>query len=180
MNTPFPAAPTIQNRSQLETVVDNIVDMQRERAELVSAQEREMAAIRLKYDAPLAELDRLILLETNWIETWARNNPVAFSNHGTLPCAQAVLSFRYSPPRIARASRKWTWTAIALKLGEVAWGKRYLRVPPLEVNRTALLADQDHFTPDELRLVGVKIVQDERFVITPHGQEKTIDWQEAA
>lgn len=182
MNTvpPPPAAPVVQNRRQLEVVVENIVQMQRERASLEDAQDLEIAAIRQKYHTPLEELNRFLLWETTWVETWARQNPDAFSDQGTLHCAQAILRFRLSPPRVARASRKWTWTAIALKLGEVAWGKRYLRIPPLEVNRTALLADQAHFTPDELRLVGVKIVQDEHFVITPHGQDETIDWREAA
>ena len=85
-----------------------------------------------------------------------------------------------------RASRKWTWGAIAQKLGEVAWGRRYLRTPAPEVNKEALLADRTEHSPAELRAVGLKIVQDERFYITPHHELENAsapdrsDWQEAA
>jgi phage host-nuclease inhibitor protein Gam len=178
-----PTAPSIQNRQQLDAVVENIVQLQQHRAELESEQEREITAVRQKFRAPLAEVERYLTLETNWAEAWARGNLDAFPEKRSLTCTHATIGFRVSPPRVDRASRKWTWTDIALRLGELAWGRRYLRQPAPEVNKEALLADRAELAAPELRKVGLKIVQDERFFITPHGPVESaaeVPWQEAA
>jgi hypothetical protein len=72
-----------------------------------------------------------------------------------------------------------------VKLGETAWGRRYLRVPAPEVDKAAILADRAQLPADELRLAGIKIVQQEHFFITPRGQAESLpderpDWREAA
>jgi phage host-nuclease inhibitor protein Gam len=182
-----PAVPTIHTRQELDAVVENIVQIQLDHAALEREQEQEIASVRQKYRSPLAELDRYLLLETTWIETWARNHPDVFDDaRRSISCTHATIGFRVSPPRVDRASRKWTWTDIALKLGELAWGRRYLRQPALEVNKEALLADRAELVAPELRKIGIKIVQDERFFITPHGPSPSSiasdeqDWQEAA
>lgn len=179
------AAPTIQTRDQLEAVVENIVQLQLSRAELEHAQDQEIAGIRQKYRAPLAELERYLTLETAWAEAWARENPGALTENRSLDCAHAVIGFRVTPPLVVRASRRWTWSAAAQKLAEMAWGARYLRVPAPEVDKEAILADLEKLSPEELRAAGLKIVQGERFFITPHGHEESAPvaeptWQEAA
>ena len=183
--TTQPTAPAIQTRQQLEAVVENIVQLQIEQAELECAREREIAAVREKYRPSLVELERFLLLETTWAETWARANPGELGEHRSLECAHATISFRVTPPRVERASRKWTWTAIAVKLAESTWGRRYLRIPSPEVNKEALLVDHAQLSDAELRLAGIKIVGRERFLVTPHGSEEVVaapepEWQEAA
>jgi phage host-nuclease inhibitor protein Gam len=179
-----PSVPYIQNRQQLDAVVENIVHLQQNRAELEQDQEREITAVRQKYRTPLAEVDRYLLLETAWVETWARENPDVFPDKRSLTCTHATIGFRVSPPRVDRASRKWTWSEISQKLSELAWGRRYLRQPAPEVNKEALLADRQELVATELRKIGIKIVQDERFFITPHSAatESTgeNEWREAA
>lgn len=188
--TPFPlpnpsAAPSIQNRQQLDAVIENIVQLQLDRAELERAQEREIAGVRQKYRAALAELERYLATETTWAETWAKQNPGAFDEKRSINCTHATVGFRITPPRVERASRKWTWAAAALKLAEFSWGKRYLRIPAPEVNKEALLADRADLSPAELRQAGLRITQDERFFIAPHRSAEQAaplepEWQEAA
>jgi phage host-nuclease inhibitor protein Gam len=183
-----PALPTIQTRHELDAVVENVVQLQLARAALERDQEQEIAGVRQKFRGPLAELDRYLLLETTWVENWARSNADAFPDDArSLACTHATLGFRVSPARVDRASRKWTWTEIASKLGDIAWGRRYLRQPAPEVNKEALLADRAELDPAELRKCGVKIVQEERFFIAPHGPTTlgsgTVsenEWREAA
>jgi phage host-nuclease inhibitor protein Gam len=180
-----PVIPSIQNRSQLDAAVENIVQLQLQQAELENAQEKEIAAIRQKYRSSLVEVERYLLLETSWVETWARNNPGAFDATRSLACPHAMIGFHTPPPRVERAGRRWTWSAIVVKLGEADWGKRYLRVPAPEVNKEAILSDRALLPAEELRLAGIKIVQQERFLITPHGAAESPpaeqpDWQEAA
>ena len=60
--TPTPsqaAAPAIQTRQQLDAVLENIAHLQRERDELYDAQEKEIAAVRQRYRAPLAEMEHV-------------------------------------------------------------------------------------------------------------------------
>ena len=177
-------APTITSRHELDAVVENIVQLQLNRAEIEREQDQEIAGIRQKFRAPLAEIERYLTLETTWVETWARSHPDSFRDRQSLALTHAVIGFRVSPHRVDRASRKWTWGAIAEKLGEMAWGRRYLRQPALEVNKEALLADRADLSPAELRTVGLKIVQEERFYIAPHRETEGIEadevWQEAA
>ena len=163
-----PVPPSIETRQQLDSVVENIVQLQLSRTELESEQDREIVAIRQRYRAPLAELDRYLLLETTWVETWANAHPDAFSDRRTLPCTHAIIGFRTSPPRVERLSRKWSWSDIAVKLAEAAWGRRYLRHPAPEVNKEAVLSDRLELDPGELKKVGLKILQDDRFFIHPH------------
>jgi phage host-nuclease inhibitor protein Gam len=187
--TPAPsqaAAPAIQTRQQLDAVLENIAHLQRERDELYHAQEKEIAAIRQRYRAPLAEMEHYLELETSWAESWARGNPGALAADRSLACAHATIGFHATPPRI---ERRWTWSRIALTLAGLAWGKRYLRVPAPEVDKEALLADLADLSPLELRNAGITIVQGERFFITPHAEttshsitesESESAWQEAA
>jgi phage host-nuclease inhibitor protein Gam len=184
-STHQPAAPTIQTRHQLDAVIENIVQLQLDYEDLRRQQEKEIVDIRQKYRAPLAELERYLTLETSWAEAWAKQNPDAFSDQRPLVCTHAVIGFRVTPPRVERASRKWNWADIAGKLGELAWGKRYLRQPALEVNKEALLADRAELATTDLRQVGIKILQDERFYITPHhatpeSTQTENSWQDAA
>jgi len=179
--TPLSLPPAIRSREQLDAVVENIVLLQREQAELVRTQESEIAAIREKYRLPFAELDRYLQMETSWVEAWARQNPVALTEKRSMDCPHAAIGFRETLPRVERASRKWTWTAAALRLAEVAWGKPYLRVPEPEVDREAILSDLAILSAEELREAGIKIVQGERFFIEPHRSvEGDASWQEAA
>ena len=174
-----PAAPAVQTRQQLDAVLENIAHLQHERDELVHAQEKEIAAVRQRYRAPLTEMENYLDLETSWAEAWALAHPESFAADRSLACDHATIGFRAEPPRIERASRRWTWSRIALTLAELAWGKRYLRVPAPEVDREALLADLANLSPVELRNAGMIIVQGERFFITPHSNSEP-DWQEAA
>ncbi len=188
LSQPSPAAaPAIETRQHLDAVLENIARLQCERDELYHAQEKEIAAVRQRYRAPLAEMEHYLVVETGWAESWARAHPGAFAADRTLACAHATIGFRATPPRIERASRRWTWSRIALTLAGLAWGGRYLRVPPPEVDKEALLADLADLSPLELRNAGIKVVQGERFFITPHSNAETASapapervWREAA
>jgi phage host-nuclease inhibitor protein Gam len=166
---PSPASsPTIRTRQHLNSVVENIVLMRSEQAELERAQAKEIAAIRDKYRAPLAEVDRLLQMETAWVEAWAKQNPEEFSGERLLECPHAQIGFRMMPPRVERASRRWSWADATAALAETAWGQRYLRTAAPEIDKEAILADLANLPTEELRQAGIKIAQGERFFIEAH------------
>jgi phage host-nuclease inhibitor protein Gam len=162
--------PAVQTREQLETVLENIVHMRREREALWQDQERELNAVREKFRLQFTELDHCLELETNWAETWARANPDQLGEGRSLTARHATVEFRADPPHIERASRRWNWTRIALTLADLDWGKRYLRTPPAEVDKDAIVHDLPTLSPELLRTAGLKVFQGERFQITPHAE----------
>jgi phage host-nuclease inhibitor protein Gam len=186
------AVPVIKTRAQLEALLENIALLQNERDELQRAQENEIAAVRHRYRAPLAEIDHYLQLETGWAETWARQNRATFvsvDSVGSMGSVHSVdykkmtLGFRADPPRIERASRRWTWTRIAHTLATLPWGRRYLRIPAPEVNKDALAADLATLSLVDLRNAGMVVTQGERFFISPSAELETSaesNWQEAA
>ena len=174
---PPPAAPVIQTRPQLETLLENITQLQRERDELHQQLEDEIAAVRRKHRPQLDEMESFLDKERTWAESWARANPGQFGPDRSLACAAATIGFEPAPVRIERASRRWTWSRIAHTLVELPWGKRYLRLPPPEVDKDALLADLATLSPDDLRAAGMRIIQADRFFIEPYAAEPL---QEAA
>jgi len=187
-SVPPPApAPTIRSRAQLEVLLENIAELHRERAALWDAQEAEIAAVRARYRAPLAEVQNLLAAETSWAEAWARNHRAELGPGGTLATAQATLGFRAEAPRIERASRRWTWSRIAVTLAGLPWGRRYLRVPEPVVDPEALLADLAQLSRADLRAAGMEVVEGEQFFLTPRGAEESAaapepesGWREAA
>lgn len=185
---PAPIQPAIQTREQLETVLENIVHLQQERGEMWHTLERELTAVRQKYQPPLAEMDRYLAAELSWVEAWTLAHPELLGSGRALDCAHATIGYRALPPRIERASRRWTWTRIALTLADLPWGRRYLRQPEREVDKDALLADLAELSPHELRAAGIKVLQGERFFLTPKspggnagaGPSAETAWPEAA
>jgi phage host-nuclease inhibitor protein Gam len=177
--SPFPAAPAIRTRAQLDVLLENIASLQRERDELFAAQESEIAAVRQRYRAPLAETEDLLRRETSWAEAWARAHPEALGPNRTLGSEHATLGFRAEPPRIERASRRWTWTRIATALASLSWGRRYLRIPAPEVDKDALARDLAQLSPEDLRAAGIRVEHGERFFLVAHRIPPTA-WKEAA
>src|ERR1700683_834115 len=99
--TPSPtAAPAIQTRQQLDAVLENIAHLQCERDELYLVQENEIAAVRQRYRAPLAEMEHYLELETSWAESWARSKLGACTAARLRAGARATMGCRTPPPRI--------------------------------------------------------------------------------
>ncbi len=184
MNTPVPLAappsPAPRSRRDLDALLENIARLHRERDELRRAQEDALTAVRLRYRARLAELETFLELETGWAEAWARAHPEALAADRTLASPHAVLGFRAEPPRVERASRRWTWSRIAQTLAGLDWGRRYLRTPAPEVDQDALNADLGRLSPDDLRAAGLKIVQGDPFYLMPHAPSADAALREAA
>ncbi len=179
---PLPAAPEIRTRAQLEALLENIAELQRERDAAWRAQEAELAAVRARHRAPLTELQNLLALETSWAEAWARAHREELEAGGMLATAHATLGFRAEPPRLERASRRWTWSRIAATLAALPWGARYLRTPEPVVDPEAIVADLGKLSREQLRAAGMEVIEGEQFFLEPRAEATAENsaWREAA
>ncbi len=125
-----PTAPKIRSRHELDAVVENIVQLQLDRAEIEREQAQEIAAIRQKYRVPLAEIERYLTLETTWAETWARENPDAFGDRRSLECTHAVIGFRVAPPRVERGQPQVDLVGRRAEAGRTRVGPALPSEPP--------------------------------------------------
>ena len=162
---PLPVPPEISTRAQLEALLENIAELRREREAAFAAQEAELAAVRQRHRAQLTELQNLLALETSWAEAWARQHRGELGAQGVLAFANVALGFRAGPPRVERASRRWTWSRIAVALAASSWGARYLRTPELVVDAEAIAADLGKLSREELRAAGMEVVEGEQFFL---------------
>jgi phage host-nuclease inhibitor protein Gam len=180
-----PSVPAIRTRAHLEALLENIAELHREREAAWQAQEAEIAEVRGRHRAQLTELQNLLALETSWAEAWARGHRAELDADWTLTSAHATLGFRAGPPRIERASRRWTWSRIATTLAGLPWGKRYLRIPEPVVDQEAIVADLGKLSREELRAAGMDVIDGEQFFLVPRAEESPAEnseavWQEAA
>ena len=167
---PPTTGPRIQTRQELDIVLENIAQLHTEHDEITLRLEAEIIALRQRSRAALAEIENFLVVETAWVEAWAETHPDLFSERRSLSCLHATIGFRLSPARVERIGREWDWSKIARQLAELPWGARYLRQPEPELNKEALLADRRELAPEQLREAGLKILQQERFFILPHGE----------
>ena len=76
--------------------------------------------------------------------------------------------------RIGNATLKtlsgFTWDRVLERLQALPKFAGYIR-QKLEVNKQAILVDREQIPPEELRSVGVKIVQEELFFVEPNIEE---------
>ena len=175
---PLPAPPEISTRADLEALLENIAELRREREAAFAAQEAELAAVRQRHRAQLTELQRLLELETSWAEAWAREHRGELRT--AVVTAHATLGFRTGPPRVERASRRWTWSRIAVALAASTWGARYLRTPEPVVDAEAIAADLGKLSREELRAAGMEVVEGEQFFLEVRGDAMADELREAA
>ena len=183
MNMPviaaLPAMPEVSSRAQLEALLENIAELQRERESAFAAQEAELALVRSRHRAQLNALQDLLAQELSWAEAWARRNRAELGAAGALCCEHATLGFRAEAPRIERASRRWTWSRITAALAASSWGARYLKVPEPVVDAEAIAADLGKLSREELRAMGMEVVEGERFFLEVRG-DAAAELREAA
>jgi phage host-nuclease inhibitor protein Gam len=92
----------------------------------------------------------------------------------------AVVGFRANPASVEKCAKKDTWTAVAARLSSLKWGLPYVTEPAPEVNKRALLADQEKLTPEQLAEAGICFQQEEEFFITPKSEVASRTVLEAA
>lgn len=138
-------------RTQLQTALD---------AEIAEVTKRHQAAI-LAQDAAIARLEQSVYIYC------AQNRAGLFPDKKSIETPLAVVGFRKGNPSVDRVSSKLTWKEIVQRLLGLAWGADYVRDGDPELDKERLLADAPKLQPEQLAVVGIKIVQEERFYIEP-------------
>ncbi len=160
---PLPAITSLEN---LDAQICEIVRLRAARAARVAELEARVAAVQQEYAKPLADLDHQLLARENAVRVYCHaHRAELFPAKKSRETLTAVIGFELTPHRVETAGRKVTWKLVVGSLLGLDWGPAYVRQPEPQLNKDALLADRDKFTPAQLDAAGIRFAQDEQFYI---------------
>jgi len=160
-------APIIQTRAAMEELVGEIAALTIEQRKLTAEMDRQVQAVREKYDVHLGELKKLVEEKTTVAQAWAEANPAEFGKRKSIDFMHGQVGFRTGTPKLATL-KKWTWLMVQKALGLTTWGIGYIRTKET-VDKEALLASysQKLLSPEDVHSIGLEVVQEESFFVEP-------------
>jgi phage host-nuclease inhibitor protein Gam len=173
-----------QSREEIETLVGAVAGIVNQQRRLSAQMDEEVAALRARYEEPLAGLAADLAGHTATLKQWAQAHPEEFAKRKSIEFVQGTLGFRTGSPRLTLRSRKWNWDEVvrAIKTRNLPG---FLRAKE-EVDKERILGlaagapDLRRFNRDVLEPIGVKITREESFFVNPKLTELDARQVEAA
>lgn len=161
-------APALKNRLQAEDTLRQIAELTIQRNQAQLDMDEQITAIRKQYEEALSDANKTLEEKTELVRAWAEANPSEFNGLKSLECVHAVIGWRTGQPTLKTLSG-WTWDRVLEKLKSSRTWACYVRIKE-EVDKAAILRDRDTCFED-LRNIGVKVVQSEAFFVEPKLQK---------
>lgn len=159
---------TIETREDLESVFGEYAALFLEKKRLDNELDRELLAVRARYEKPSADLVTQADGLFEDLQAWAALHPEAFAARKSIDLLHGTLGFRTSPPSVRQmrgVKAGHTLAAIAAK------GWSWLIRTKVEIDKDAVLASRaskpeenpQALSSEELSTVGLLVDQDETF-----------------
>lgn len=158
-------APALKSRAQAEETLRAIAELTLSRNQAQLDMDQEITAIRERYEQAIGEANKSLEEKTELVRAWADANPSEFNGLKSMEFVHGVIGWRTGQPTLKTLSG-WTWDRVLEKLKSLLNGDIYIRTKE-EVNKQQLLIDREALGPDQLKTIGVRVVQDEAFFIEP-------------
>ncbi len=151
--------------SQIEALLREIRELKLAERSLSAEKDARLKALDDTYARQLDPIQQSLRELTARVAQWAASHTEEFGDRKTLELTHGTLGWRLNPPSLKTLSG-WTWKKVLAKLKALPAMSAYIRTRE-EVSKEAILADRAAHSPDALRAIGVKIVQEEEFWIEP-------------
>lgn len=159
---------SITSVEALDSAVAEVVRLKIKHTEATAAKDAEVAAIEKRHQEKITLLqDSIAEMESRVQEYCTAHRGELFAQRKSRETSLASFGFELTPPRVEPASRKVKWRDVVVRLLKLSWGKAYLRVPEVQPDKQALLADREKLTPEQCSAAGIQFCQDEQFFIRP-------------
>ncbi|MEW6306765.1 MAG: host-nuclease inhibitor Gam family protein [Verrucomicrobiota bacterium] len=154
--------PPLQSREDAQAAMAHYAEVAAQRDALSAQLAQEMARARARFEPRIAELTKSLDVQAERIKGWAvANRGAEFGGRKSMEFVAGYVGFRKATAAL-QLLEGWTWDMVLAKL--TGPFKRYVRNNP-EVNKLALKADAQRLGPRRFKLIGVRLVQDEKFYI---------------
>lgn len=157
-------APALKSRAQAEDTLRQVAEITLQRNQAQIDMDREITAIRERYEEAIGDANKSLEEKTELLRSWSESNPSEFNGLKSLELVHGLIGWRTGQPTLKTLSG-WTWDRVLEKL-KTLLRTDYIRTKE-EVNKQAIIADRETLTPQGLRDIGVRVVQDEGFFIEP-------------
>lgn len=167
-------------RNLAEEMLGDIATLTLELNDNKITMDREIAAVREKYESPIAKLGEQIDDKVAVLDAWAKANPEEFpKNRKSIEFVHGVIGYRTGTPKLKTLGRL-TWDAI-LKSFEALKLTQFIRIKS-EVDKEAIISQHAQSKIDDayLRKLSLQVVQDETFFVEPKLEELTSRAQKEA
>ena len=157
------AAP--KSREEMEALVGEIASLKIQERSIKASMDITIKNLKDGYQANLSEItDKLGALLPRAM-AWAEANPDAFGKLRSIDMVHGVVGWRTNTPSLKTLSG-WTWDRVLERLKGLPSMFGYVRAKE-EVNKQALLNDRDEIGADELRAIGLRVIQEDEFFVDP-------------
>lgn len=157
-------ATALKTRDEAELALNDICLTTITRNRAMLAMDAEITAVRERYEATINECNKFLEEKTELIRAWAENNPSEFKGKSA-DFVHATIGWRIGQPTL-KTLAGWTWDRVLEKLKSLPNLLHYVRTKE-EVNKQAIISDREGIGSELLRLMGVKVVQEESFFVDP-------------
>lgn len=150
-------------RADAEEALGRLAEKSYQRDMLTAELDLRLKAVREDYEGRISGLSAEINQAFDALNIWADGHPGEFADRKSIEMVHGTLGYRTGQPRL-KTLRGWTWERVAAAVQTAL--PKYLRIR-IEANKDGLLDDRDSIGKDKLADVGVQVVQDETFFVTP-------------
>jgi phage host-nuclease inhibitor protein Gam len=165
-------APAIQTRAEMETLVGEIATLVLAEKKIKTRLENIIQRVREKFKARLLQIQSLYKAKFKQAEDWARRHPGEFIKPRSIEMMHATVGYRKGNFAV-EILEGWTEEkAIAAIKRVPKFAHLYVRQVE-EIYREGLIADRSILSEKELREVGIKIAQGEKFFVEPKEEKVT-------
>lgn len=157
--------PAIRSRAEMENLVGEIADLTLQQRALTNTLDTQIKAARERFEEPLAALAKSLDEKMAVAQDWAEANPADFGKLKSVEMVHGTVGWRTGQPAL-KTLAGWTWDRVLEKLKTLPAMLDFIRLKE-EVNKAAILDARESLTPDALRALGVRVVQEEAFFVEP-------------
>ena len=159
--------PDIRSREEMERLVGEIAALKNQQTQAQAEIDARILRIREEREVELSALAEQLDEKTEMSLRWAAANSAEFGARKSIVMTHGTVGFRTGNPKLKPVT-KFTWAKVLETIQRSAtFARSYIRTKP-EVDREKLLADRDDLGVDGLKLLGLKVVQEESFFVEPH------------
>lgn len=162
--------PALKTRAEVEQTLRSIAEITLARNQAQLDMDTEITLVRERYESAIADANKALAERTDLVRAWADANPAEFTGARGLAIksitfTHATIGFRTGTPTL-KTLTGWTWDRVLEKMKLVGGWSKYLRVKE-EINKQTLIVDRESIGDDQLRTIGLRVLQTESFFIDP-------------
>jgi phage host-nuclease inhibitor protein Gam len=154
----------VETREEMENCVREICALTIRQDGLMADMDTDLQRVRDRYQIDLAEVEMNLKTELDRAHDWAERHPEEFATKKSVAFVHGTAGFRTGTPKLKTLSGM-TWEKV-LDVMERLFPE-YVRRKN-EVDKDKIIADREVLPPNDLKAMGVKVVQDESFYVEPN------------